>query len=188
MKLTTPCIEFQGFRDAAGYGMVGSKRAHRTAFQLATGIDPTGLLVCHHCDNPPCINPEHLYLGTHQDNANDKVARNRCKPMPGSQNPAATIDEEIAQKIIDTPGTYRDVAKQFNVGYGVVRNAKRGDTWKHLDRTNVKTSRIIAKLTPEQATAIRQDPRDAVAVARDYGVSQGAILKIRKRVTYKYCP
>ena len=182
------CIEWQRHRNKAGYGKVGGKLAHRIAFQLHTGIDPKGMLVCHKCDNPPCINPEHLFLGTHQDNSDDKMMKGRFKKMLGEKNGCAKMTDEIAQKLIDEPGTYRAVARKFGVSPSVVRNAKLGIKWKHLDHSNAQTSKVIAKLTPEQATAIRQDPRGLRAVAKDYGVTSRAIAKIRKRITFKYCP
>lgn len=64
-----------------GYGIFTVNRrnfvAHRLAFQVATGIDPGELLVCHTCDNPPCCNPAHLFLGTNSDNMRDMVAKGR---------------------------------------------------------------------------------------------------------------
>lgn len=184
------CINFKGRIDKHGYGRIfGNNRfAHRIAFHLATGIDPDMGLVCHHCDNRACINPEHLYLGTHQTNMDDKVSRDRCSRLKGEVNPAATMTNELAQAVIEEVGTYREVARKFGILPNTVRSVKLGITWKDLDRSNVHTSKVQSKLTPSQATAIRQDPRDAVAVARDYGVSQGAVLKIRHRITFKYCP
>ena len=51
--------------------------AHRVAYETFIGQIPDGLLVCHHCDNPKCINPDHLFIGTHQDNSNDKIKKGR---------------------------------------------------------------------------------------------------------------
>lgn len=69
------CLEFQGSRTAHGYGRIhfagGPMKAHRFAWLAAFGDIPEGLHVLHHCDNPPCCNPEHLFLGTHQDNMTD---------------------------------------------------------------------------------------------------------------------
>lgn len=184
----TDCIEWNGHRNKAGYGKTNGKLAHRIAFQRHTGIDPKGLLVCHHCDNPPCVNPDHLFLGTHQDNSDDKMRKNRFKKLTGERNGAAKMTDDIAQMVINEPGTYVDVAKKFGVSMSSVRNAKLGIKWKHLDHSSAETSKVIAKLTPEQATAIRQDPRGARAAAKDYGVTGRAIVKIRKRITFKYCP
>lgn len=185
--MKTECIIWQGRKDQFGYGRIGKRslKAHRVAFELATGKDPTGWLVCHHCDNPSCINPEHLYLGTHQDNANDKVKRNRCSRLKGEINPAATMTDDLATKVIKEPGTYRGVARKFGLQPNAVRNVKLGITWQDLDRSEVKTSGIQRKLTIEQAIAIKSDTRSCNVLAREHGVSQRTIIKIRKGITFK---
>jgi hypothetical protein len=75
------CWPWTGSRKDSGYGRLCFDRhqqnAHRVAYQLATGHDPGDLIVCHSCDNPPCCNPAHLWVGTHGDNARDKVAKGR---------------------------------------------------------------------------------------------------------------
>lgn len=78
------CWEWSGLRSARGYGRFGhdSRRAHRIAWELTFGPVPDGLLVCHTCDNPPCIRPEHLFLGTDADNARDMVAKGRGRYGP----------------------------------------------------------------------------------------------------------
>jgi len=80
------CIEWQGYRNEDGYGrrrFRGFKNlVHREVYSLIhNGIPiPFGLCVCHTCDNPPCINPAHLFLGTHKDNCNDAISKGRINP------------------------------------------------------------------------------------------------------------
>lgn len=79
------CLEFTGFLNSKGYGRIngeigGTNKqwfAHRAAWMLAHGPIPDGMVVCHHCDNPPCCNVEHLFLGTPTDNIRDMIAKGR---------------------------------------------------------------------------------------------------------------
>lgn len=76
------CREWAGGRNTFGYGIVASNgrpRAHRLAWELTFGPIPEGLFVCHHCDNPPCCEPLHLFLGTQKDNVQDAVAKGRMR-------------------------------------------------------------------------------------------------------------
>lgn len=81
----TGCLLWEGTRNAAGYGVVsrkvassvGERMAHRAALALKLGSIPVGLFVCHRCDTPSCINPDHLYAGTIADNVRDCVVRRR---------------------------------------------------------------------------------------------------------------
>jgi len=80
-KQVDSCWEWTSRRDRQGYGRLGiqgaSLRAHRIAWIATHGPIPTGLCVLHHCDNPPCINPAHLFLGTPKDNVHDRIAKGR---------------------------------------------------------------------------------------------------------------
>ena len=61
------------------------RKAHRVAFELANGPIPDGVMVCHHCDNPPCVRPDHLFLGTNSENQRDSVQKGRSivtRPVP----------------------------------------------------------------------------------------------------------
>ena len=75
------CLEWPGQRDKNGYGMIwnghGPRRTHRLAWELTNGAAPAGMQVLHRCDNPPCCNPEHLFLGTPKDNVVDMMAKGR---------------------------------------------------------------------------------------------------------------
>jgi hypothetical protein len=78
-------LEWQGGRDLQGYGQIFVRgqakptrlKAHRVSYELHVGPIPDGMCVCHTCDNPPCLNPEHLWLGTNADNTRDKTEKGR---------------------------------------------------------------------------------------------------------------
>jgi hypothetical protein len=77
------CWEFNGRGDKKGYGRVkvghayGTTAAHRLSYEAFHGPIPEGMHICHACDNPPCINPDHLWAGTHLENMQDMVAKGR---------------------------------------------------------------------------------------------------------------
>lgn len=78
------CWEWNKTRCAKGYGKVNINkkqiRASRHAMILTHGSIPDGMIVCHKCDNPPCVNPDHLFFGTNQDNTDDMIAKGRMRP------------------------------------------------------------------------------------------------------------
>lgn len=71
------CWEWIGSRTPSGYGRLGEHYAHRLSFQLNNGIIPEGKCVCHSCDNPPCVNPQHLWVGSMRDNIMDRDKKGR---------------------------------------------------------------------------------------------------------------
>lgn len=119
------CWEFKGPRDAAGYGRTaresGDYLAHRMSYTQNIGPIPDELHVLHSCDNPPCINPDHLRVGSHQENMQDKVGRGRVRPKRLSENEKKEIlrlrkegatAKEIAVEFGVSPNTVFDVARR----------------------------------------------------------------------------
>jgi hypothetical protein len=120
-----------------GYGKIGlGKRiyaSHRIAFFLTKGLIAEGLIVCHTCDNPPCCNPDHLWLGTHADNADDKVNKGRSRK--GVAHPRAILTEQDVVKIRADPRGARTLARIYGVARSTISHARTGLSWGHIART-----------------------------------------------------
>jgi hypothetical protein len=102
------CWEWQAARDTWGYGYFRvahgdvMRRAHRVAWEISHGPIPDGMLACHTCDNPPCVNPAHLFLGDDAANCADKVAKNRQSRTPphwGEASPGVKVSSEAVHQI-----------------------------------------------------------------------------------------
>ena len=136
VKKTEECWVWTAFCDN-GYGKLslsGPRRsvwAHRVSWELHFGEIPPGQLVCHHCDNPSCVRPDHLFLGTHGTNAQDKASKDRA-PF-GEDNPKHVLTEAqvIAMRDLYAAGgiSQRAVGKLFGVTQMTVSRAVRGQTW-----------------------------------------------------------
>jgi len=134
------CWEWKGRRNPAGYGTVRynqkSTVAHRVAYEMHFGaLIPPGMLICHKCDNPPCCNPDHLFLGTHSDNKQDSVRKNRHKDSVGEKNPKAVLVADQVREIrrLHTCGrSIASIAREYEVGESTIRHIVQGNTWKHL--------------------------------------------------------
>jgi hypothetical protein len=100
--------------------------AHRKAWMLFRGPIPGGMDVLHHCDNPPCVNPDHLYLGTQQENARDMVRRKRWSP------PSQKLTHDDVLKIREDRRPYRIIAAEYSVGIGAISSVKRRVSFKQV--------------------------------------------------------
>lgn len=129
------CREWTGFRNALGYGQLkvrtGSAiNAHRFAYEVHHGValDPSQV-VRHTCDNPSCVNPNHLRLGTHADNVADRVQRKRS--AIGERSGRAKLSALQARNVMYRSGSESavDLAREYGVDPGVVRAIREGRTW-----------------------------------------------------------
>lgn len=134
----TDCWEWTARRNEDNYGgfdLESGKRgvkAHRLAYYICNGSDPGQNEVCHTCDNPPCVNPAHLFLGTHTDNMRDSAKKGRSpKHFQGINNPKAKLTVEQVQQIRKLTGTSTEIATHFGVSISTVGRVRRGTSWKN---------------------------------------------------------
>lgn len=140
------CWPWLGLRYPTGYGRVGwggaHGYAHRLAYTLTYGPIPDGLWVLHHCDNPPCCRPDHLFVGTAGDNARDRDAKGRNGPKSrpeamrrGERHPRARLTAEQVAEIRRRRADgvrVSELARIFGVSITAASFAIRGKTWRHL--------------------------------------------------------
>jgi len=123
-KTITDCFELKKCITSKGYGRIPifgkNKSAHRFVWELLKGDIPEGLCVCHHCDNPKCINPDHLFLGTFYDNNHDKI--NKGKQPKGLQIHSAKLSESDKIEVIEL---YKKGISHKNIAikFGMIPNS-----------------------------------------------------------------
>lgn len=124
------CWIWAGTCNWKGYGTISiggvQRKAHRASYEAFVGAIPDGMLVCHKCDNPPCVNPDHLFVGTAKDNAQDRDAKGR-RGHTGSQRTAPDVERRVMDARASGLG-YKKISKLFGVTIAtarriVIRNA-----------------------------------------------------------------
>lgn len=137
-KIDGACIEWAHYRNSLGYGVkrVGRKimLAHRIAWIDANGEIPQGLCVLHRCDNPPCINANHLFLGTRVDNNLDCMAKGRRPPPAGERNSGAKLNAETVKIIRSLQGSasQREIGRRFGLKDSQMSRIMKAKSWKHI--------------------------------------------------------
>jgi hypothetical protein len=135
---TDSCWEWVGRKHKFGYGVIvvdgKSKRASRVVWELTNGTIPEGLEVCHKCDNPPCVNPSHLFLGTHADNMKDMVKKGRVNALCGENNINAKLTWSQVSEIREVlksyhHGLYRELARKYGVDQKIIHCIRDNKIW-----------------------------------------------------------
>ena len=145
------CVEFAGARIRFNYGTIGhagkNLKAHRAAWMVHFGEIPAGCFVLHRCDNPPCINPAHLFLGTHKDNMRDMVCKRRQavgirqgqhihphRTARGERHGRHTLTSTEVEmiRLLDAFLKQRESAKLFGVCRSTIGRIIRRQYWAHV--------------------------------------------------------
>jgi hypothetical protein len=155
------CWEWIGYISPNGYGnfyVEGSVYSHRFSYEFFKGPIPKGKMVCHTCDNRRCVNPDHLWLGTHTDNMRDAIAKGRLNPRKlnqprgdehgmrkhperanpkfGSEHSHAKLTEEIVSEVRKRyikGERVADMAREYGIHSVTMRDSIRRKTWKHVE-------------------------------------------------------
>lgn len=209
------CWIWTAAKDRLGYGRLGvrwpvkrSVLAHRISYALNFGEIPEtgghhGTCVCHHCDNPSCVNPRHLFLGTMTDNMSDKVRKGRqargdssgarakpeSRPRGARHHNSKLSDEAVAEIRSAYGGRWADgptldsLAEKFGVSRSTVADAVKGACWKHVPGKRLETDARV-KLSPADILEIKSMYRGKgngptqASIARMFGVTQARIGQI----------
>lgn len=141
------CWPWNGCRNKKGYGMIalpgkgnGVLLTHRAAWMVTNGDIPKGILVCHHCDNPPCCNPSHLFLGTNSQNQQDSIRKGR-RPIQyygpkGEKHFASKLTDQIvrdARRRNECGESGMKLANEYGVCFQTIYYAISRKTWRHVE-------------------------------------------------------
>lgn len=172
---TGDCWIWTAAKTNKGYGKLTIRRrtwiAHRFAFTITHGMIPSSAHVLHRCDNPPCCNPDHLFLGSNDDNIRDRIAKWRGRKLSKGQ-------EAQAAQLYANGATYRDIQEMFKIS--------RAQVWRLLHKTGsiqhrvwhnfVLTSEQEAELSRKYATGLTQ-----TELAQEYDIGISTVHYILKR-------
>lgn len=113
---------------------IGTRRytGGRVAYAIAYGYVPQEAFVCHRCDNPKCVRPDHLFLGSATENMTDKMQKGR--EARGERAGCVKLTEAQVAQILSSPKTAREVGAEFGVGKSTVNKIRSGVNWKHVPR------------------------------------------------------
>lgn len=132
LNAETGCIEWTASK-RNGYGRVhwdGKPRTvHRLAWAAAHGPIPAGFGVLHRCDNPACLNPDHLFIGTHKENMRDMKSKGRANRPRGATNPRAKLTLAHVDEIRACVESGYSLSKRLGVGQTIISRIRRGLAW-----------------------------------------------------------
>lgn len=202
-KMANGCWEWKGGIDADGYGRIRAtlfdipyKKAHRVAWVLENKRPiPKDMVVCHSCDNPRCVNPAHLWLGSQEENQLDKISKGRhlIDVMRGEVHVDAKLTEVQVRAILADARPYAEIGHEYGIAASTVGSIKNRTSWAHIDVEHVAKAKRVSprkgksdKITPEIVREIRSSELSGNELAERYGVSKQLISHIRTRLRWAH--
>lgn len=130
------CWTWKG-ANVRGYGQLGvngvNRSATRLSWEMANGPIPSGMFVCHHCDNPACVRPDHLFVGTPKQNTQDAVRKGRLARGSSISHSRLTAEQVVAiRALVDSGITQTECARRYGVSIAAVNYIYRRVTWRHV--------------------------------------------------------
>lgn len=188
---------------AGGYGQMAFERkkyaAHRLSWSHYNNQEiPKGCVIMHKCDNPKCVNPNHLLLGTQKDNVKDMMNKGRFKDYnkSGENNPSSVVREKDVCEIYEANGTHQDIADRFGYPHNAVSKIRNDQTWKSLtvDLTKGLRGRTGAKgelngkcgITKDMVIEIFQREGATKDLARFFLCSKNTVYAIKSGNTWSH--
>lgn len=128
------CIMFTGCKNHKGYGLIHYNgklcHAHRVSYEVFFGKIPEKTYICHTCDNRACVNPNHLFAGSHAENMADMVKKGRS--LKGEKSSSAVLTEASVIKIRSDNRSQRKIALEYGVSKTTISKIKNRETWTHI--------------------------------------------------------
>ena len=131
------CWEWNKSKSKSGYAKIwyrgSTMRGNRVSYLAFIGDIPEGILVCHHCDNRSCINPDHLFLGTHKDNCHDSIQK--CRHAHGEKSSKSKLKSEHIteiRKLYSSGISQEKISKKYNVNQSCISSIILKKTWNHI--------------------------------------------------------
>lgn len=136
VRRSANCWTWVGPKDAKGYGLFwlkgSSKRAHRVSIEMHLGVSAVGTTILHSCDNPSCVNPDHLSIGTQADNVRDMHIKGRAASRTGSLNGASKLTEADVMQIRSSHEGNTSLGRQYGVSKTTIMRVRKGLSWAHV--------------------------------------------------------
>lgn len=195
------CWEWVGGKDADGYGSFNGKhldqffsRAHRWSWAYHNNKTvPQGAHVCHSCDNPSCVNPDHLWVGSPLENQRDKWSKGRGGVLRGEDSSRAKLTEEQARAVLIDPRPSSRIAADYGVKASTIGSIKARESWRSIEDVEpVKAKRVSPrkgvsdKITPDIVREIRTSTETGKALAKKFGITPQTVCDIRKRRSWAH--